>query len=274
MQVKLAKSFGFCFGVKRAIKIAEKSQDGVTLGELIHNQKEIDRLRQGYGVRLVKDINEVNKNDHVIVRTHGIPKHELGKLKDMGVMVTDATCPYVTKPQKIVEQMSAEGYQVIIYGDIAHPEVKSVMSYAQTEAWVIKDIEELKEYKIPKKIALVSQTTKQTQKFFEIAQYLLLHSYETRIFNTICNATFQNQDSAKELAKEVDIMIVVGGLTSSNTKQLFEIARRHCLDSYLVEDEDGLKMEWFKDKKICGITAGASTPDWIIQKVKQRIEAI
>lgn len=274
MQVKLAKSFGFCFGVKRAIKIAEKSRGGVTLGELIHNQKEIDRLKQGYGVRLAKSINEINSQDHVIVRTHGIPKNELKELKEMGVEVTDATCPYVTKPQKIVEQMSDEGYQVIIFGDIAHPEVKSVMSYAKNEAWVVKNLEELQQYKIPKKTALVSQTTKQTQKFFELAQYLLARGYETRVFNTICNATFQNQDSAKELAQEVDIMIVVGGLTSSNTKQLFEIAKRHCADSYLIEDENGLEMRWFEGKKICGITAGASTPDWIIQKVKEKIEEI
>lgn len=274
MQVKLAKSFGFCFGVKRAIKIAEKSQDGVTLGELIHNQKEIDRLKQGYGVRLAKSIDEITQGDHVIVRTHGIPKNELKALEDMGVEVSDATCPYVTKPQKIVEQVSAEGYQVVIFGDFTHPEVKSVMSYAHNEVWVVKDLEELKQYKIPKKTALVSQTTKQTKQFYEIAQYLLAHSYETRVFNTICNATFQNQDSAKELAKEVDIMIVVGGLTSSNTKQLFEIAKRHCADSYLIEDEYGLEMKWFEGKKICGITAGASTPDWIIEKVKQKIQEI
>ncbi|WP_305863069.1 4-hydroxy-3-methylbut-2-enyl diphosphate reductase [Helicobacter cholecystus] len=274
MKVKLAKSFGFCFGVKRAIKIAQKGQDGVTLGELIHNQKEIDRLKQGYGVRLAKSIDEICKGDHVIVRTHGIPKDELKKLEDMEVEISDATCPYVTKPQKIVEQVSAEGYQVVIFGDIAHPEVKSVMSYSHTQVWVVKDLEELKQYKIPKKTALVSQTTKQTKQFYELAQYLLTHSYETRVFNTICNATFQNQDSAKELAKEVDIMIVVGGLTSSNTKQLFEIAKRHCADSYLIEDENGLELQWFEGKKICGITAGASTPDWIIQKVKQKIQEI
>lgn len=274
MKVKLAKSFGFCFGVKRAIKIAEQNKGGATLGALIHNQKEIDRLREDYGVRLAKSLDEVKKDDHVIVRTHGIPKNELQALKEQDISVTDATCPYVTKPQKIVEQMSAEGYQVVIFGDISHPEVKSVMSYATTPAWVVSSLEELEEYKIPKKVALVSQTTKQREKFFSIAQYLMQHSYEARIFNTICNATFQNQDSAKELAQEVDIMIVVGGLTSSNTKQLFEICKKYCSHSYLIEDEKGLEPQWFENKEICGITAGASTPDWIIQKVKASIEAI
>lgn len=274
MKVKLAKSFGFCFGVKRAIKIAEQNKGGATLGALIHNQKEIDRLREDYGVRLAKSIEEIKKEDHIIVRTHGIPKNELQALKEQDIFVTDATCPYVTKPQKIVEQMSIEGYQVVIFGDITHPEVKSVMSYATTPAWVIGSLEELEEYKIPKKVALVSQTTKQREKFFSIAQYLMQNSYEARIFNTICNATFQNQDSAKELAQEVDIMIVVGGLTSSNTKQLFEICKKYCLHSYLIEDEKGLRSEWFENKEICGITAGASTPDWIIQKVKACIEEV
>lgn len=274
MRVKLAKSFGFCFGVKRAIKIAEQNRGSATLGALIHNQKEINRLKEDFGVRLAQSIEEITPEDRVIVRTHGIPKNELLALKEQNISVSDATCPYVTKPQKIVEQMSAEGYQVIIFGDITHPEVKSVMSYATNVAWVVGSLEELQAYKIPKKVALVSQTTKQREKFLLIAQYLMQHSYEARIFNTICNATFQNQDSAKELAQEVDIMIVVGGLTSSNTKQLFEICKKYCPQSYLIEDEGGLQKEWFKDKEVCGITAGASTPDWIIQKVKASIEEI
>lgn len=274
MEVRLAKSFGFCFGVKRAIKIAEKNKGGVTLGALIHNQKEIDRLKQSFGVRLVQNLDEIDPSDHVIVRTHGIPKNDLLSLQEKEINVTDATCPYVTKPQKIVEEMSKEDYQVIIFGDIDHPEVKSVMSYSQTQVWVIKSLEEVKELKILKKVALVSQTTKQTNKFLEIANYLMKNAYETRVFNTICNATFQNQDAVRELAREVDIVIVVGGLTSSNTKQLLSIALAECKDSYLIEDENDLKEEWFKGKKICGLTAGASTPDWIIQNVKKAIEAI
>lgn len=274
MEVRLAKSFGFCFGVKRAIKIAERNQGGVTLGALIHNQKEIDRLNKAFGVRLVQNLDEIDEQDHVIVRTHGIPKNDLKHLREKEVNVTDATCPYVTKPQKIVEEMSKKGYQVIIFGDIDHPEVKSVMSYSQTPVCVVKSLEEIETLKIFKKVALVSQTTKQTHKFLEIANFLMKNAYETRVFNTICNATFQNQDAARELAKEVDIMIVVGGLTSSNTKQLLSIALAECKDSYLIEDECDLKQEWFIDKKVCGLTAGASTPDWIIQNVKKAIEAI
>ncbi|WP_027327751.1 4-hydroxy-3-methylbut-2-enyl diphosphate reductase [Helicobacter pametensis] len=274
MKVRLAKSFGFCFGVKRAIKIAEKSRGGVTFGALIHNQKEIDRLRHSFGVKLVQTLDEVDGGDQVIVRTHGIPKNDLMALRQKNVSVTDATCPYVTKPQKIVEEMSAQGYQVIIFGDMTHPEVKSVMSYSSTPAIVVGSLDELIDTKIPKRVALVSQTTKQTEKFIEIAHFLIRNAHETRVFNTICNATFQNQDATRELAQEVDVMVVVGGLSSSNTKQLFSIAKEYCPDSYLIEDEKDLNKEWFLGKKICGLTAGASTPDWIIQNVKRAIEAL
>lgn len=272
MEVRLAQSFGFCFGVKRAIKIAEKNRGGITYGELIHNPKEINRLKEIFNVRLAHQLDEIDSSDHVIVRTHGIPKDDLLALREKNIMIADATCPYVTKPQKIVEEMSKSGYQIIIFGDIDHPEVKSVMSYSSSQVLVIKNPTELKEAKLYKKIALISQTTKQMDKFLEIAQFLMRNSYEVRVFNTICNATFQNQDSARELAKEVDVMVVVGGLTSSNTKQLLSIAKEYCKESYLVEDEKGLKREWFEGKRVCGLTAGASTPDWIIQNVKQMLE--
>ena len=150
------------------------------------------------------------------------------------------------------------------------------MSYAknQDNTIVISDLQALKQQKIYQKVALISQTTKQIEKFNEIASYLITKCHEVRIFNTICNATFDNQQSARELSLEVDVMVIVGGKTSSNTKQLFMIAKENCKDSYLVEDEKEIQKEWFYGKKICGITAGASTPDWIVQKVKEHIENI
>ncbi|ANV97795.1 4-hydroxy-3-methylbut-2-enyl diphosphate reductase [Helicobacter enhydrae] len=274
MKIKIATNCGFCFGVKRAIEIAEKQPHSITFGALIHNQKEINRLQQDFGVKLAESLDEIKSTDTVIVRTHGIQKDDLLKLQQQGVQISDATCPYVKKPQKIAEKMSEEGYQVVIFGDAQHPEVKGVVSYASTPVWVIKSLEELKSYKIPKKIALISQTTKQREHFFQIANYLIDYGYEVRVFNTICSATFENQDSARELAQEADIMIVVGGLASSNTKQLFEIAKMYCQDSYLIEDENDLNPLWFANKTFCGITAGASTPDWIIQNVKNKISTL
>ncbi|ACD48492.1 4-hydroxy-3-methylbut-2-enyl diphosphate reductase [Helicobacter pylori] len=274
MEIKMAKDYGFCFGVKRAIQIAEKNQNSLIFGSLIHNAKEINRLEKNFNVKIEEDPKKIPKNKSVIIRTHGIPKQDLEYLKNKGVKITDATCPYVIKPQQIVESMSKEGYQIVLFGDINHPEVKGVISYATNQALVINSLEELQEKKLQRKVALVSQTTKQTPQLLQIASYLVERCTEVRIFNTICNATSYNQKAALDLSKEVDIMIVVGGKTSSNTKQLLSIAKQHCEDSYLVEDENELELAWFKNKKLCGITAGASTPDWIIENVKQKISTI
>ena len=276
MEVRLAKKHGFCFGVKRAIKIAEKNKNSFTLGPLIHNYQEINRLQQNFNVGLEEDYTQIKEGSTLIIRTHGIPKGDLEKIKAKQFHVVDATCPFVTKPQQIVEKISQEGYQIIIFGDITHPEIKGVMSYAknQDNTIVISDLQALKQQKIYQKVALISQTTKQIEKFNEIASYLITKCHEVRIFNTICNATFDNQQSARELSLEVDVMVIVGGKTSSNTKQHFMIAKENCKDSYLVEDEKEIQKEWFYGKKICGITAGASTPDWIVQKVKEHIENI
>lgn len=272
MEVKLAKNYGFCFGVKRAIELAEKKQNGITLGPLIHNAKEINRLKEKFNVVVNEDIQAIPQDAEVIIRTHGIPKQDLQKLKEKTNKITDATCPFVTKPQKICEEMSAKGYQIVIFGDIKHPEVKGVMSYCSNTPLVVEDLESLKKIKVRDKVALVSQTTKNINLFLEIANYLISRCSECRVFNTICNATFDNQDSARNLAQEVDIMVIVGGKNSSNTKQLYKISKEYCKDCYLIEDFSELDATWFIDKKICGVTAGASTPNWIINKVVKTIE--
>ncbi|MWV62602.1 4-hydroxy-3-methylbut-2-enyl diphosphate reductase [Helicobacter saguini] len=277
MQVIRAEKYGFCFGVKRAIKITEKiakkNKNTLTLGPLIHNPLEINRLESDFGVKVQEDINNLGDSKSVIIRTHGITKQNLDELKTRDIAITDATCPFVTKPQKIVEQMSNEGYRIVIFGDSKHPEVRSVMSYSVTPPIVVGDLDSIKSLeKVPKKIAIVSQTTKQIEKFLEIVSYLVSNSLEVRVFNTICNATFENQEATRELSKKADIMIIVGGKTSSNTKQLFFISKNHCPDSYLVENENDIESSWFKGKKICGITAGASTPNWVIKNVEDKIK--
>lgn len=279
MQVKLAKKHGFCFGVKRAIKIAERNKDAHTLGPLIHNYQEINRLKENYNVGLKEnrdDLGDLQDGATLIIRTHGIPKQDLAEIKAKHFNIVDATCPFVTKPQQIVESMSNEGYEIVIFGDATHPEIQGVRSYAKEGASVIviSSLEELKAQKIARKVALISQTTKQIEKFNQIACYLIENAQEVRIFNTICNATFDNQNATRELSGEVDVMIIVGGKTSSNTKQLYMIAKEKCHDSYLVENEDEIQKEWFEGKKLCGVSAGASTPDWIVQKVRAYIEAV
>lgn len=274
MQTKRANKYGFCFGVKRAINLAEQHKNATTLGPLIHNQLEIDRLRQKFGVNMETNLDNLKPDSSVIIRTHGIPKNDFKKLQNLNINVIDATCPFVTKPQKICEEMSKKGYEIIIFGDKEHPEVKGVASYCSSSFQIVLEVDELKNIKHNSKIAIVSQTTKNLQSFLKIVNYLIEVCYEVRVFNTICNATFENQEAAKILANEVDVMIIVGGKQSSNTKQLLNISLKYCKDSYCIEDENELQVEWFKNKRLCGITAGASTPDWIIDNVEERIKRI
>ena len=272
MKIELAENYGFCFGVKRAIKIAEENKNASTYGPLIHNSKEISRLEQDFNVGLTEDYTTFKAGDKAIVRTHGIQKHELEALTKDGVNVIDATCPYVTKPQQICQEMSEAGYDVVIFGDNTHPEIKGVRSYATNGAHVVTSVEELETIKLSERIALVAQTTRKVEDYMQIANYLIPRHKEVRVFNTICNATFENQDAVRKISKQADVMIIIGGKNSSNTKQLFSISKDNCQDSYHIEDEKDLDFSWFKNKQLCGISAGASTPDWIIQNVVSAIE--
>ena len=277
MKVKLASNYGFCFGVKRAIKIAEDYKNSSTMGPLIHNQDEINRLRNDFNVGLYTNLSDVKDHDTVIIRTHGIPKDDLKNLRAQKAKIINATCPFVTTPQQIVKKMSKEGYSILIFGDADHPEVKGVQSYGedQNDVHIILEPSDIENLVFKNnKIATVAQTTKKKEKYLEIVNALILKNKEVRVFNTICDATFENQDAARDLSKEVDVMIVIGGKNSSNTKQLHSICLENCADSYLIENETELQNSWFLNKKLCGITAGASTPDWIIQQVVKNVESL
>jgi 4-hydroxy-3-methylbut-2-en-1-yl diphosphate reductase len=274
MTIKLAENYGFCFGVKRAIKIAEENTNSATYGPLIHNSKEIDRLKNDYNVALTEKLTDFKPGDTAVIRTHGIPKNELDALRDNRVNVIDATCPYVTKPQQICEEMSKQGYDIVIFGDENHPEIKGVKSYAANGAYVVLSVEELEALPLKDRIALVAQTTRKVGQFNKIATYLIERHKEVRVFNTICNATLENQEAVRELSKEADVMIVIGGKNSSNTKQLHSIASYNCPDSYHIECAEDLDPAWFEGKTLCGVSAGASTPDWIIQEVVKSIDLL
>ena len=271
MKIELAKSYGFCFGVKRAIKIAEENPGSATLGPLIHNNMEIARLKKDFNVSLVESLDDVKPRSATVIRTHGIPKNDLKELLSKNTKVIDATCPFVTKPQQIVEEMSKEGYDIVIFGDKNHPEIKGVMSYATGTVYAVLSIEELENINLRERVAIIAQTTRKVEEYNKIVNWLVPRHKEVRVFNTICNATFENQDAAKELAKRADVMIVVGGKQSSNTKQLHSICKSFCQDSYHIESKDELQKEWFDGKKLCGVTAGASTPEWIIEEIIGKI---
>jgi len=271
LEIRLAKNYGFCFGVERAIDIAENSKDATTIGPLIHNNEEINRLKENFNVVTSNNISELNGAKKAIIRTHGITKDDFEELKKTDIELIDATCPFVTKPQEIVKEMSDYGYKVVIFGDANHPEVKGVKSYATNSPVVVMSVDELKNLNIKQKVAVISQTTRKISEFQKIINFLVTEVKEVRVFNTICNATFDNQEAAKELSYDSDVIIVIGGKNSSNTKQLLSIVSENCNDSYLIENELELRLEWFKNKKKCGITAGASTPNWIIEKIVETI---
>jgi len=274
LKIELAKKYGFCFGVKRAIKIAENSPNSATYGELIHNGEEIKRLKDNYNVKTLTSFESLKDEKSIIIRTHGITKGDLEALQKEGKEIIDATCPFVTSPQKIVEEMSKEGYNIVIFGDINHPEVKGIISYSKTPVFTTLNPSELDKERLGRKVAVISQTTKKIEEFTSLVNYLMTRVKEVRVFNTICNATLENQEAVFELAKRADVMIIIGGKNSSNTKQLYLISKDICEDSYHIENENELKEEWFSGKKLCGISAGASTPDWIIQKVADKIKTI
>ncbi|MFZ2889429.1 4-hydroxy-3-methylbut-2-enyl diphosphate reductase [Sulfuricurvum sp.] len=274
MKIVLAESYGFCFGVKRAIKIAEENKNSATYGPLIHNANEIDRLKNDFNVALSENLDSFKASDTAVIRTHGIPKQELSLLHERQVNVVDATCPYVTKPQQICEDMNSQGYDIVIFGDEAHPEIKGVKSYAADHVYVVNSPDEIDALKLREKVATVAQTTRKLEEYQQIIIKLMSKHKEVRIFNTICNATFDNQDAVRELAQKADVMIIIGGKNSSNTKQLYSISKEYCLDSYHIESKDDLQTNWFDHKEYCGVSAGASTPDWIIDEVIQSIRTL
>src|SRR3989338_7863478 len=274
MKIELAESYGFCFGVKRAIKIAEENRNSSTYGPLIHNANEIDRLKNDFNVALSENLDSFKVGETAVIRTHGIPKQELSTLHERQVNVVDATCPYVTKPQQICEEMSAQGYDIVIFGDETHPEIKGVKSYANDHVYVVNSPDEIDALRLREKVATVAQTTRKIEDYQQIVGKLMAKHKEVRVFNTICNATFDNQDAVRDLAQKADVMIVIGGKNSSNTKQLHSIAKEYCPDSYHIESQDDLQENWFDTKNFYWINAGASTPDWIIDEVVAKIKSL
>jgi len=276
LKIELAKSYGFCYGVKRAIKIAEEHPGSATFGPLIHNKDEIERLKKNFNVDLVENLDEALKYDTLVIRTHGITKDRLKYLKQNGKKIINATCPYVTTPQQIVEKMSKEGYTIVIFGDKNHPEIQGVASYSVNpdRTFTILSTDELIGLPLGSKVAVVAQTTRKPQQYKEIVAALTVRVAELRVFNTICNATFENQDAAAELAQKCDVMVIIGGKNSSNTKQLYSICKSYLDDCYHIENESEIQKSWFDGKKHCGISAGASTPDWVIKNVINKIEEL
>ncbi len=276
--IKIADHSGFCYGVKRAIDIAlETAQNEfgrvVTIGPIIHNPQMVEKLAER-NVKCLSELVDVQDGDCVIVRSHGMVKEDLCYLQKRGVKIVDATCPNVAKIHKLVQESSQKKQDVIIFGDENHPEVVAIKSYAGEKSVVVKKIEDVpKSFLSSESVLLVSQTTQNKQKFSEFEQQLRDECENLEVVNTICNATEVRQSSTEKLAQEVDVMIVVGGLNSANTRTLAKIASKFSKTFHLETPED-LEATMVEGFGKIGLTAGASTPSWLIKSVLSKIEML
>lgn len=275
MKILVAESSGFCFGVKRAIDLAEdvagKNKEVYTFGPLIHNPQEVLRLEKE-NIKVIDDYSKIEKGV-LVLRTHGIALDIYEKLSEKkNIKLVDATCPFVKRAQDIVKKLSDGREQIIIVGEKRHPEVVALVSYGKGKCFVVEDKKDVKNIKKTDIIYVVSQTTQSPKKFNEIVTEIAKIS-EVKVFNTICRATFDRQSAAEKLAKEVDVMVVIGGKNSGNTTRLYQICSA-ITKTYHIENVDEINKSWFDKAETVGITAGASTPDWIIENIKRRISDV
>ncbi len=276
MEIIVAKTAGFCFGVKRAIdiafKLANEKREGIyTLGPIIHNPQVVDELKRR-GIIPIEDFQNIKGIKSLIVRTHGIPLRLSEKIEASGCEIIDATCPFVKKAQYYAKLLKEEGYQVIILGEKNHPEVQSLLSYAGDNAVVINANTVLPRLK--KKIGVVVQTTQPIEVLKRVISDIVSHGKEIKVYNTICSSTAQRLKETGRIAKKVNVMFVVGGKNSANTTQLALLCKSLGVPTYHIEIASEIVTEWVKGAEYIGITAGASTPDWIIKDVEKRIRNI
>ena len=276
MEVILADKAGFCFGVQRAINTAFKAAGqgrAYCFGPLIHNPQEVARLRNA-GVETIEDFRQLHSGDALIIRSHGVPPKVLEQARESGLRIIDLTCPFVAKAQQHAESLSKDGYQVVVVGEKKHPEVQSILGHAGERALVIESPDEVDHTQLATRIGVVAQTTQSYGNFSEIVLRLLRLSKELKVFNTICSSTKERQEAARVLASLVDVMIVVGGRNSANTSRLVSLCREAGRPTYHVEVVDEIKREWFSGARKVGVTAGASTPSWVIDAVVDHLRSI
>ncbi|MDW7675420.1 MAG: bifunctional 4-hydroxy-3-methylbut-2-enyl diphosphate reductase/30S ribosomal protein S1, partial [Bacillota bacterium] len=277
IEITVANKAGFCFGVKKALDIAESAvvcptEQIFTLGPLIHNPQVVTKLADK-GIVSINDLTEITSGK-VIIRSHGVAPEIINEAKDKGLELVDATCPFVNKAQQLAKEHADKGYLIVIVGDPTHPEVEGIFGWSGNNAKVIEDIDEVTALPQQSKICVVAQTTQSIEKFNQIVAALKGKADEVKVCNTICDATRQRQDAAKKLALDSDIMIVVGGRNSSNTRKLTSICEATGTPTYHIEQASELKQEWFVAKEKIGVTAGASTPDWILEEVINKMTEI
>lgn len=277
MEILAAKNMGFCFGVKRAVETVYGqigNGDIYTYGAIVNNEEVVEELRE-QGVRVIENREELQKvkTGTIIIRAHGVARDIYAQIEKQGLSIVDATCPFVKKIHGIVEEESKKGRQIVVIGNPGHPEVEGTVGWSRTPAAVIDTVEEAENFvpKEGKELCIVAQTTFNYNKFHYIVEIFKKKVYNVTVANTICNATEERQKEAKEIAASVDAMIVIGGRHSSNTRKLYEICSKECPHTYFVQTLDDLHLERPKAVSLVGITAGASTPNKIIEEVQKYV---
>ena len=279
-KILVARTAGFCFGVKRAVeKVYEQvsmgKQNIYTYGPIIHNEEVIKDLRS-HGVEVLNDEEELKTADAdvVVIRSHGVAKYIYDILEERGITCVDATCPFVKKIHKIVAEKSTEGSYIIIIGNGEHPEVQGIRGWAGEQVTVVQTPEDAERFELPdkdQKVCIVAQTTFNYNKFKELVEIISKKRYDIVVLNTICNATKERQTEARQIAARVDAMVVIGDKRSSNTQKLFEICKEECLNTYYIQTLDDLDINQLRSVETVGITAGASTPNKIIEEVQNNV---
>jgi len=281
MDVEVAHHSGFCYGVKEAIKLATETAAAsdrrtVTLGPLIHNPQEIERLNREYGIERVESLDEL-QDANVVIRAHGVPPEYFERAASQQLAVIDATCRFVTDVQHAAIEFCRKGYPLYIVGEPEHPEIIGIVGHARreypdAEIHVVESVQTLIENN-PARAGVVFQTTHEYAKYKYLEHYVRQHQLPWKLKNTICGATKSNQYAADELARRVDVMIVIGGRNSGNTRRLVELCSTHSR-SYHIETAAELEKKWFEGAKKAGVTAGASTPQWLVDDVVAAIQAL
>jgi len=276
MKIIIAKRAGFCFGVKRATQMAFEAaamdKKTYTLGPIIHSPQVVHKLEE-LGVKVLKNLESMDSGT-IIIRSHGVAAGEIDEAVQKQLEIVDATCPFVKKAQEHVKSLSESGYGVVVVGDADHPEVQGIVSYGGDKVFVVGSGEEVRKLPKMQKIGVVAQTTQSFENLKNVVSECLQRGGEIRVFNTICDATAVRQEEAKELAGQVDCMLVVGGFNSANTRRLAEVCAELQPRTHHIETAAEIDPAWFAGVERVGVTAGASTPKWIIDEVVDRIEEL
>lgn len=276
MKVILAKQAGFCFGVKRATQLAfeaaGKDQKTYTLGPIIHSPQVVGKLEE-LGIRALDSLEGLDSGT-IIIRSHGVELEAISEAQRKNLDIVDATCPFVKKAQDHVKSLSEAGYGVVVVGDADHPEVQGIVSYGGDKVHVVASGEEARKLPRMKRVGVVAQTTQSFENLKNVVCECLQRCSEIRVYNTICDATAVRQEEAKELASQVDCMLVVGGSNSANTHRLLEVCAEIQPRTHHIETAAEIDPSWFEGAERVGVTAGASTPKWIIDEVMNKIEEL